>query len=207
MTSISESTLSALHRVRSSLRSTGRYGSSPFLVGYYGGSGEIAQGFCRAAAVNGGIYILGRKISNIVFDEPEGHDQETAYPYTLELEGFPDPLRASYLVSSPSHLPDQLRPLPIPRDIDELSVTPHQVRAVARCIAIIDGIMYPPCSDESNDIPRGAGESDSFVVVFPPGSLAEGSPVSSVHALTASSGTMSAPSDKSETIYEHWTPG
>lgn len=43
----SESTLPALSRLRRYIRSTGRYGNSPFLVGHYGGAGELSQGFCR----------------------------------------------------------------------------------------------------------------------------------------------------------------
>src|SRR5260221_11941563 len=53
-----DATLQALTRLRRYLRSSGRYGASPFLVGHYGGLGEIAQGFCRVSAVNGGLYIL-----------------------------------------------------------------------------------------------------------------------------------------------------
>lgn len=37
----------ALERARKYIRSIGRYGPSPFLVGQYGGAGEVAQGFCR----------------------------------------------------------------------------------------------------------------------------------------------------------------
>jgi RAB protein geranylgeranyltransferase component A len=42
-----EPALPALRRARRYLRSMGRYGPSPFLVGLYGGAGEVAQGFCR----------------------------------------------------------------------------------------------------------------------------------------------------------------
>lgn len=37
----------ALERARKYLRSIGRYGPSAFLVGQYGGAGEVAQGYCR----------------------------------------------------------------------------------------------------------------------------------------------------------------
>jgi RAB protein geranylgeranyltransferase component A len=42
-----EPALAALERARKYLRSIGRYGPSAFLVGQYGGAGEVAQGFCR----------------------------------------------------------------------------------------------------------------------------------------------------------------
>ncbi|KIK93847.1 hypothetical protein PAXRUDRAFT_144125 [Paxillus rubicundulus Ve08.2h10] len=192
-----ESTLTALRRVRSSIRSMGRYGPSPFLVGYYGGSGEIAQGFCRAAAVNGSTYILGRKISNIAVSAPSSFpsdDQGTAPRYTVELDGIPGPLRASCLLSSPSHVPDCLQSQVGPI-LDAPSTRGRRVLAVARCIAIVDGALPRLVADD--DALLGEGYSDSSLVVFPPGSLHDGSPTSSAHVLTAGAGTMSAPSDKS----------
>lgn len=45
--SLSEPSSSALERTRRYLKSIGRYGPAAFLVGQYGGAGEIAQGFCR----------------------------------------------------------------------------------------------------------------------------------------------------------------
>ena len=46
-TSPSDPTLPALLRARRYLESVGRYGPGAFLVGQYGGAGEVAQGFCR----------------------------------------------------------------------------------------------------------------------------------------------------------------
>ena len=46
-TSPQDATLPSLIRARRYLRSIGRYGSGAFLVGQYGGAGELAQGFCR----------------------------------------------------------------------------------------------------------------------------------------------------------------
>lgn len=42
-----EPAIPALQRLRKYLVSTGRFGSSPFLVGQYGGSSELLQGYCR----------------------------------------------------------------------------------------------------------------------------------------------------------------
>ncbi|KAG9105409.1 Rab proteins geranylgeranyltransferase component A, partial [Ceratobasidium sp. 392] len=58
-------TLPALIRTRTYLRSVGHYGPSSFLIGHYGGAGELAQGFCRTCAVRGGTYVLGRKVLSI----------------------------------------------------------------------------------------------------------------------------------------------
>lgn len=42
-----EPALPSLIRARRYIRSIGRYGPRAFLVGQYGGAGEVAQGFCR----------------------------------------------------------------------------------------------------------------------------------------------------------------
>ncbi|QRV87218.1 Rab proteins geranylgeranyltransferase component A [Ceratobasidium sp. AG-Ba] len=73
-------TLPALIRTRSYLHSTGRYGPSPFLIGHYGGAGELAQGFCRTCAVRGGTYVLGRKVVSITREENKaGEESETTH--------------------------------------------------------------------------------------------------------------------------------
>ena len=191
-----ESTSTALHRVRSCLRSTGRYGPSPFLVGYYGGSGEIIQGFCRATAVNGGVYILGRKISNLTV-----HGGQEAERFSVELEDIPDPLRSPCILSSMTCVPRcwRSRTNLVSSDFSVSGATRGRVHAVARCIAIVNGTLTPPRLYGTDDFSLVEGQSDSFLVVFPPGSLDGGSLTSCVTLLTAGAGTMSAPSEKSMT--------
>ncbi|KAG1811356.1 FAD/NAD(P)-binding domain-containing protein [Suillus variegatus] len=172
---IAEKTLPALHRIRAYLKASGRYGPSSFLVGYYGGSGEIAQGFCRAAAVRGGVYILGRSVT------------------TIEVDDFPDRLHCRCLISSTSLLPGHLSTL---ADVIRPSISSYgspRPFAVARCIAVVDGPITLPWDIEDS----GTSEvSDSSLLVFPPGSLHGGSAISAVHVMTAGPGTMSAPSGK-----------
>ncbi|KAG6331963.1 hypothetical protein ID866_7126 [Astraeus odoratus] len=193
--STGETTSSALPRVRSCLKSTGRYGPSPFLVGYYGGSGELAQGFCRSAAVHGAVYILGRRISNIAYKgRSTSEDATSKRRYTLELDEFPEPLHASYLISSPSHVPAHLRHHSVSVSPDPLS-NQGGASAVARGIVVVDGIIPTPCGDDEGS--QAERQSDSYIMVFPPGSINGGSDVASVHALTAGPGTMCAPAGKS----------
>ncbi|CAE6429139.1 unnamed protein product [Rhizoctonia solani] len=71
-----DQTLPALLRTRTYLRSVGRYGPSPFLIGHYGGAGELAQGFCRTCAVGGGTYVLGRKVVSVTRHEEEQGEVE-----------------------------------------------------------------------------------------------------------------------------------
>ncbi|KAG2069991.1 FAD/NAD(P)-binding domain-containing protein [Suillus decipiens] len=194
---ISETTLPALHRIRAYLKGSGRYGPSSFLVGYYGGSGEIAQGFCRAAAVRGGVYILGRsitRISSVDPAEPEYTVLASDPPqFAVEVDDFPDRIHCRCLISSTTLLPGHLRTqahLIRPSISSRGSPQPF---AVARCIAIVDGPITLPSENEGS----GASEaSDSSLLVFPPGSLDGGSAISAVHVMTAGPGTMSAPSGK-----------
>jgi Rab proteins geranylgeranyltransferase component A len=53
-----------IERIRTFLTSIGRYGNTPFLFPMYG-CGEIPQCFCRLCAVFGGIYCLGRPITEV----------------------------------------------------------------------------------------------------------------------------------------------
>lgn len=53
-----------IERIRTYLTSIGRYGNTPFLFPMYG-CGEIPQCFCRLCAVFGGIYCLGRAVSDV----------------------------------------------------------------------------------------------------------------------------------------------
>lgn len=63
-----EPSTSAIERTRHSLSGLGRYGDSPLLVGQFGGAGELTQGFCRASAVHGGVFILGHAIESLKHD-------------------------------------------------------------------------------------------------------------------------------------------
>ncbi|KAK4698211.1 hypothetical protein P7C70_g8074, partial [Phenoliferia sp. Uapishka_3] len=97
-TNIDDLALPTLTRLRTTLRSAGVYGPSPFLVGHYGGVGDLIGGFSRSAllqysagtlsdsrvslrricAVWGGGQILGRKMGALVPNSPVGIKAEPA---------------------------------------------------------------------------------------------------------------------------------
>ncbi|KAI0269435.1 GDP dissociation inhibitor-domain-containing protein [Gloeopeniophorella convolvens] len=193
--------LPALTRLRSYLRSSGRYGASPFLVGHYGGLGEIAQGFCRVSAVNGGVYILDRKIDGITTPSSASSDK-----FVVQLNDFPEPLTADVLIASPDQLPESLNPPPV-----QGSKQP----AIARCIAIIDKpIPFPPLPSSGvpekvteetdamaepatpSEAPAGLPPVDTSVIIFPPNSVDGGSTSKAAQAFVTGSGTLSAPQGK-----------
>ncbi|PIL36591.1 hypothetical protein GSI_00280 [Ganoderma sinense ZZ0214-1] len=213
-----ESTLPALQRIRQYLRSTGRYGPSPFLVGHYGGCGETAQGFCRTSAVKGGTYILGRRVLSVKpcpnpSDNPPEDDKDasesikTTPRYEVEMEDIDEKLTAKVLVSAADyiHLSSQ----------DGPSSFSARYR-VARCIAVLDKPLVLTPVDAPEDTPapdieepvEGAEEEqsdkleppnhevDTALLVFPPGTLQNGSTAAVAHALITGEASMSAPRAK-----------
>ena len=208
---LADATLPAMIRLRSYLRSSGRYGASPFLVGHYGGLGEIAQGFCRVSAVNGGVYILDKNAEKIT--PPL---QDSGGKFVVELDEFPEPLTADILVATLDQLPVELHP---PAPAVSLSV-------IARCIIVIDKpIPFPPLlssgedpgDDEPEPVPAAvesddtggatsrstqSGTSvesspiDTSVIIFPPSSVKGGSSTRAAQIFITGAGTLSAPQGK-----------
>ena len=208
VTTIVDVTLPALTRLRSYLRSAGRYGASPFLVGHYGGLGEIAQGFCRISAVNGGVYILDRKAEDIT-PPPASGDRFVAH-----LDDFPEPLTADVLIAAQDQLPLSLQSSPTKAQDSRISF-------IARCIAIIDQpIVFPPLlsseegpsADDPEPVEEASGRSaepttetkasaeaplvDTSIIIFPPSSVEGGSSTEAAQVFITGAGTLSAPQGK-----------
>ncbi|KAF7790767.1 hypothetical protein EIP86_001724 [Pleurotus ostreatoroseus] len=187
----SDPTLPALTRLRRYLRSTGRYGPSPFLVGHYGGAGEMAQGFCRTAAVGGATYVLGRQVKQLSRAATTGPSERE---YTIELEDFSEPLRCNVLVTSSDDMP-------------AAATSDFSTPDVARCIAVINTpIRFRTAASSAPEEPvTVSGEEvtppspapddqvDTALLVFPPGSIPDGSPDAAVNVLITGEGSMSAP--------------
>ncbi|KAI0366234.1 FAD/NAD(P)-binding domain-containing protein [Pilatotrama ljubarskyi] len=217
-----DATLPALQRIRQYLRSAGRYGASPFLVGHYGGLGETAQGFCRTAAVKGGTYILGRRVLAVrapppredgaTQDEKAAASSSPEPQYAVELEEFDEPLTAKAVLSSPDYVrPASSRDAPP----EPGSSSASSLARVARCIAVIDRpLVFTPSEApeetpaDLEDSPEAAEEDssarpaasnnevDTAVLVFTPGSLENGSSTAAAHVLVTGEGSMSAPRGK-----------
>lgn len=199
------------------MRSMGRYGPSPFLVGQYGGLGEIAQGFCRTSAVSGTTYILGRNVlsysSSIPSAPSESIPQETS-KFIVELDDFDERLKCDILIASPGYLPQQ--------SLDQQSTEPSSSHtqapryAIARCIAIIDRRIHFPTEQasgsaevkptpdddamDSKDLEEEVVPPtkivDTALVVFPPESLQTSPCSTAVHAFITGEGSMSTPKDR-----------
>ncbi|WWC87849.1 uncharacterized protein L201_002746 [Kwoniella dendrophila CBS 6074] len=160
-TSPQENTLSALQRTRRYLKSIGRYGNNAFLVGQYGGAGEISQGFCRACAVFGGTYVLGPSASLTSIET-------TSEGVSIKLPCHPRPVTASHLISSPNHLPSVL----IQRNSSSYTNSNQEEQFItAHCVAITKTLpaalrrntLDPDLKDDNEEIEN----DDTAVVVFP----------------------------------------
>ena len=186
------------------MRAAGRYGPSPFLVGHYGGTGEIAQGFCRAAAVSGAIYILGRRIVSISTGAPPSG------MHKIDVEDVPDPLFCKLVIASST----MAKFLPPEWDLTwvETGTETDEPLSVARCIAIVDF----PIAFSSAASAASEGESnleqeqplspplqpppptDTGILVFPPSSLPGGSTSRAATVLITGESAMAAPRGKSK---------
>lgn len=211
-------TLPALQRLRRYLRSTGRYGPSPFLVGHYGGLGELAQGFCRTSAVGGGIYILGREVASITMigkdpqtDNGDSHSSpatDSGLRWSLRLEGFDQEVRAATVVTSPDYLPVDLQPKAHLITSPSPATSPRST--FARGIVLIDRPIHfissgqatssledpDPENEEDNEVTQTSQTNDyidTALLVFPPSSVDGGSATSSVNVLITGEASMSAP--------------
>ncbi|KDQ14153.1 hypothetical protein BOTBODRAFT_188049 [Botryobasidium botryosum FD-172 SS1] len=203
-TSPQDATLPALQRMRHYLRSSGRYGNSPFLIGHYGGPGEIAQGFCRVTAVRGGTYILGRRFRSLKRNTTsEGAPAHGAF--SIELEDIPDTLHADVLITTRDYLPPDM--LDGADDNSPSNRSPAAgKKLLARGIAVIDhpiqyAAVIPPTPDADQSSPSSEESTktpqplDTTLVVFPPGCLGDTRPLfeSSVTALITGEGAFSCP--------------
>ncbi|ORX33686.1 putative rab escort protein [Kockovaella imperatae] len=162
----------AIKRTQRYLQSVGRYGSGAFLVGQYGGAGEVAQGFCRACAVYGGTYVLGpsARMTDLHVDDK----------VTFSIPCHPRPVIAKRIISAPDLLAPLLKePGPSERVLG------------AHCIAILSSLPAALAKDralgEENDN-EGIEQDDTAMIIFPP---VDGKPV--VRGLLMGEGTGSCP--------------
>ncbi|KAI3627157.1 hypothetical protein CBS14141_001158 [Malassezia furfur] len=88
----SERADTALARTHQALAGLGRYGDAAYLVGQYGGAGELAQGFCRASAVKGATFVLGHAIKSLEHDGKQ---------WLLRLDGIDEVFSATQLACAP----------------------------------------------------------------------------------------------------------
>ncbi|GAA5905471.1 hypothetical protein JCM5296_005881 [Sporobolomyces johnsonii] len=214
-----DAALPALRRLRTIIHSTGRYGPSPYLVGHYGGAGDLVGGFSRICAVWGGGQILGRPLLPLVLDPPRGTPVPPSQPPFMVHENPPPPPATPVETQGDAQ---EIKPLGIPVQLEEgeapvmftgdwVVCSPH-LRATlfpssdfppfqpatpvsVHLIAILpSAISFPPphTSDPFEEPIEAPGDlADSNLFVFPPKALKE--ELGTVTALQVGKGTMSCP--------------
>ncbi|KAF2403249.1 hypothetical protein EJ06DRAFT_541950 [Trichodelitschia bisporula] len=141
----------ALPRIARHLRSMGRLGAGfSAVIPKWGGMSELTQVACRAGAVGGGVYVLGKGITTL----------STEAESTSVLLGNHDTIRTKWIVGAP----DDLGPCtgcPVSSSV--------AAEITSRSIAIVSSSLESlfPTTFEGSPKPAGA------VVVFPVGSLGQ----------------------------------
>lgn len=185
-------------------------------MGHYGGIGEITQGFCRAAAVNGAVYILGKKIVSInaaetlnqsINESPESDLSKNHPQYSVILEDIPGPLRTDVIIGTNPYVSNQFlsrrQYSPFSSDLKAAC----KANPIARCIAIIESpisMSFPSKVGEDDNEDSEQEENarntndkvDTAVLVLPQGSVSGGSSKFSAVALMTGEGTLSTPKGK-----------
>lgn len=142
----------ALPRIKRHLSSIGVFGPGfAAVIPKWGGGADIAQVACRACAVGGGVYVLGRAVESISSPNNLPSDQVES-PLSISLQGG-ETVDGTWVIGSEDDLPK--------------SQSSHSYNTAARSITIVSSPLEPlfPVTGEDAPSPGGA------VVVFPTGSL------------------------------------
>lgn len=139
----------ALPRIARHLRSIGVFGPGfGSVLAKYGGLSEIAQVGCRAGAVGGAAYVLGRGVEAI---HSSGPDAETPHLSVQLKEG--DSVKVKWIVGGDDDLPEDCSPQTI--SVPSAQVMPD---ALSRSIAIVSSPLASlfPRTAEGSPPPAGA---------------------------------------------------
>ncbi|KAJ7582577.1 GDP dissociation inhibitor-domain-containing protein [Mycena floridula] len=187
-------TLPCLVRIQRYLRSTGRYGPTPHLIAQYGSSGEIAQGFCRGAAVAGAVYILGRDIHQV---SPRTSERKYSVALQRSKEDGDESLTLSCdLIVAEARYSSILSQVAEMQPVEQQSDELYSGCSVARCVAVLDrGLRFgADVTDETEAEEQDeTRDLDTAILVFPPGCLGDNGLNVAVTALITGEGTMSVP--------------
>lgn len=170
----------ALPRIARHLRSIGVFGAGfGSVIPKWGGMSEITQVACRASAVGGGVYVLGKGLSSAVDDDSE----VVAEPETGSNRGIKLRLENGEAITAQWVIREDSRSLP------EASLSCKSITIISSSLAP----LFPPIAEEA---PAPA----CAVVVFPSGTLAqseEQTELPPVHIFIHSSDTGECPTGQS----------
>jgi Rab proteins geranylgeranyltransferase component A len=175
----SDATSSAMDRLQTHLNSVGKYGNSAYLVPQYGGAGEIAQGYCRAAAVQGATVVLGKEIEELVIES----SQESGKRWKLRLKDIEETFTADCVLGEEALLGGRIGSSAA---ASEASRTLEQGKLLLQGILVFDRSIKIPSSTASRKAETSVEDSaasstqveeeppiETGLIVFPPRSLGQ----------------------------------
>ncbi len=190
-----ETTETAMSRAKSHMSSVGRYGNSAYLVGQYGGAGELAQGYCRASAVKGGMFILAHQVRSAKYDKE-------AAKWSIEVRDVDSTITSDHLVSSDDML-EQLG-LGSRRAAANAADPSRKLDVLHRAVLVLEEPIRFSHSAETkapDSIQQDADQQqeqtqpelppETGLIIFPPGSI--GGNANTVTVLMMGEGTFSCP--------------
>ncbi|KAJ9635467.1 Rab proteins geranylgeranyltransferase component A [Coniosporium tulheliwenetii] len=193
----------ALPRIARHLRSIGLFGPGfGAVIPKWGGLAEIAQVSCRAGAVGGGTYVLGKRVMEIEVKSESADDAGTidtsppqAFNTTLVGEDGTDVVSTACIVGSDEDLSSSSAP------------SQDAQQSARRSISIVSSHLEPLFPPLAEGAPAPAGA----VVVFPAGSLSDSGVESAtdppVHVLAHTSDTGECPDGQSVLYASTTAPG
>lgn len=144
----------AIPRIAQNLNSIGVFGPGfGSVIPKWGGTAEIAQVACRAGAVGGGVYVLGKGIESV--DHVKGQESEVEQISTVSLQDG-EKMQTRWIVGHCHDLP--------PSRQHDRNIT-HSY--VSRSITIVASNLSSLFSPSAEGVQQPAGA----IVVFPTGSL------------------------------------
>lgn len=185
-----ESTSEAVSKMQTRLRSMGKYGQGAYLIGQYGGAGELAQGYCRCSAVKGSTYILGQEIRGIERLAPSTEQEESPQRWKVDIAGTDVTTDWLILDGESSHL--------APRDEQDPRYDSGMAWALGQ-IVLNRPLHLPRPSPEASEDGEKPLPPETALVIFPPEEDDEEGKDTSTFVLMNGEGTFSTP--KGQYVY------
>jgi Rab proteins geranylgeranyltransferase component A len=138
------SAVDALRAIRRHLMGFGVYGGFPTIVPMHGGGGELSQAFCRAAAVKGATYILGREIQQVSIDSTNNR--------------FDHPVNIQFNVPDTEEMPTARCKNLVRQRQPEAS----DCVAITRTVTAVEGIFHELLGAEEQ-------HGEALLIIVPPG--------------------------------------
>lgn len=183
---ISDSTAAAMERIRRHITGIGRYGNAAYLVGQYGGAGEMAQCFCRASAVQGGTFVLGHQIESCFREDKEASESDgQVCNWTISLAEIEGTTRVEHLVGDS----DLLHRVVHGETQSQSTTSASSPTSISGILLLDRGILFEDPHHQSAEglqlFPPETG-----LVIFPP---QKSSSIGAVSAFQMAEGTFSCP--------------